>query len=172
MLEVRPLCGLARAGLNPAECRFRPSFRCRMKTLDAIDRRLIALLQDDARTPVVALARAVSLSRSAVQERLQRLERDGTIAQYTLRLGAEGGLQAWLMLRYADGFSCDDVMPTLQAWPQVRLCHSLAGEIDLLVLVHAASPAELADLRERAMALKGVDDVTTAPVLRCLLERL
>lgn len=142
-----------------------------MKTLDPIDRRLIALLQDDARTPVVALAKAVSLSRSAVQERLQRLQRSGTIAQYTLRLGDEDGLQAWLMLRYADGFSCDDVLPTLQGWPQVRVAHSLAGEIDLLLRVHVASAEELADLRERVMALKGVDDVTTAPVLRRLLER-
>jgi Lrp/AsnC family transcriptional regulator, leucine-responsive regulatory protein len=142
-----------------------------MKPLDAIDQRLIALLQDDARTPTVALARAVGLSRSAVQERLQRLKRNGTIAQYTLRLGELEGVQAWLMLRHAEGFSCDDVLPELSSWPQVRLCHSLAGEIDLLVLVHARTTAELSDLRERAMALKGVDDVTTATVLRSLLDR-
>src|SRR5688572_17167169 len=100
-----------------------------MKIIDAIDRQLIARLQDDARTPVVALAQAVGLSRSAVQERLRRLERDGVIAQYTLRLGAEDGVQAWLMLRYADGFSCDDVLPAIAPWPQVRLCHSLAGDV-------------------------------------------
>ena len=142
-----------------------------MKPLDAIDQRLIALLQDDARTPTVSLARAVGLSRSAVQERLQRLERSGTIAQYTLRLGELEGLQAWLMLRHAEGFSCDDVLPELSRWPQVRLCHSVAGEIDLMVLVHTRTTGELSDLRERAMALKGVDDVTTAPVLRSLLDR-
>ena len=142
-----------------------------MKTPDAIDQRLLALLQDDARTPVVTLAKAVGLSRSSVQERLQRLERDGVIAQYTLRLGATEGLQAWLMLRHAEGFSCDDVLPQLQDWPQVQLCHSLAGEVDLLVLVRAASAAELADLRERVAALKGVDDVTTAPVLRSHIDR-
>jgi Lrp/AsnC family leucine-responsive transcriptional regulator len=142
-----------------------------MKTLDAIDRELIARLQDDARTPVVALAQVVGLSRSAVQERLRRLERDGVIAQYTLRLGAEDGVQAWLMLRYADGFSCDDVLPAIASWPQVRLCHSLAGDVDLLVLVQCTGTAELAELRERVAALKGVDDVTTAPVLRSLLER-
>lgn len=86
-----------------------------MKPLDATDRRLVALLQDDARTPVASLAKAVGLSRSTVQERLQRLERDGVIAQYTVRLGAADGLQAWLMLRHAEGFSCDDVLPELQA---------------------------------------------------------
>ena len=143
-----------------------------MKPLDAIDRQLIALLQDNARLSTVALAKAVGLGRTTVQERLQRLENAGVIAQYTVRLGSGGDpLQAWLMLRYADGFSCDDVMPQLTAMPQVRLCHSVAGELDLLVLVQAESPGELADLRERVAAIKGVDDVTTVPVLRVLLDR-
>ncbi len=144
----------------------------RMKTLDAIDRQLIALLQDNARLSTVALAKAVGLARSTVQERLQRLENAGVIAQYTVRLGSDGDpLQAWLMLRYADGFSCDDVMPLLAQLPQVRLCHSVAGELDLLVLVQADTPSALADLRERVAGFKGVDDVTTVPVLRTTLDR-
>jgi len=143
-----------------------------MKTRDAIDDKLIALLQDNARLSTVALAKAVGLSRSTVQERLQRLEQAGVIAQYTVRLGSGGDpLQAWLFLRYADGFSCDDVMPLLTELPQVRLVHSVAGEIDLLVLVQAGSPGMLADLRERIAAFKGVDDVTTVPVLRATLDR-
>lgn len=144
----------------------------RMKTLDATDRQLIALLQDNARLSTVALAKAVGLGRSTVQERLQRLENAGVIAQYTVRLGSGGDpLQAWLMLRYADGFSCDDVMPLLAQLPQVKLCHSVAGELDLLVLVQADTPTELADLRERVVSFKGVDDVTTVPVLRTTLDR-
>ncbi|MBC7991245.1 MAG: Lrp/AsnC family transcriptional regulator [Luteimonas sp.] len=143
-----------------------------MKTRDAIDDKLIALLQDNARLSTVALAKAVGLSRSTVQERLQRLEQAGVIAQYTVRLGSGGDpLQAWLFLRYADGFSCDDVMPLLAGLPQVQLVHSVAGEIDLLVLVQAGSPGMLADLRERIAAFKGVDDVTTVPVLRATLDR-
>jgi DNA-binding Lrp family transcriptional regulator len=143
-----------------------------MKSLDAIDRKLIALLQDNARLSTVALAKAVALSRSAVQERLQRLESAGVIAQYTVRLGNGGDpLQAWLFLRYADGFSCDDVVPLLGALPAVQLCHSVAGELDLLVLVQADTPGALADLREHIASLKGVDDVTTVPVLRVALDR-
>ena len=143
-----------------------------MKTLDAIDRKLIALLQDNARLSVVALAKAVGLSRSSVQERLQRLEDAGVIAQYTLRLGSDGDpLRAWMLLRYADGFSCDDVMPSLAALPQVQQCYSVAGEIDLMVLVQADTPGQLADLRESIAMLKGVDDVTTLAVLRVTLDR-
>ena len=144
-----------------------------MKALDAIDRQLIALLQDNARLSTVALAKAVGLSRSTVQERLQRLETGGVIAQYTVRLGGGGDpLQAWLLVRYADGFSCDDVMPLLAQLPQLRFCHSVAGEIDLMALVQAESPGALADLRETVMAMKGVDHVTTIPVLRTMLDRM
>ena len=80
-------------------------------------------------------------------------------------------LRAWLLLRYADGFSCDDVMPQLEALPQVQACHSVAGETDMLVLVQADAPSMLSDLRETIAAFKGIDDVTTLPVLRTLLER-
>lgn len=143
-----------------------------MKTLDAIDRRLIALLQDNARLSTVALAKAVGLGRSTVQERLQRLESAGVIAQYTVRLGQGGDpLQAWLLLRYADGFSCDDVMPLLAGLPQVQQCHSVAGDIDMLVLVRADGAGQLADLRERIAGFKGIDDVTTLTVLRVMLDR-
>lgn len=143
-----------------------------MKTLDDIDRKLIALLQDNARLSTVALAKAVGLARSSVQERLQRLENAGVIAQYTVRLGSGGDpLQAWLLVRYADGFSCDDVMPLLAALPQVRQVYSVAGEIDLMVLVRTDTPGQLADLREAIAMFKGIDDVTTLAVLRTTLDR-
>ena len=143
-----------------------------MKTLDDVDRKLIALLQDNARLSTVALAKAVGLARSSVQERLQRLENAGVIAQYTVRLGSGGDpLQAWLLVRYADGFSCDDVMPLLAALPQVRQVYSVAGEIDLMVLVRTDTPGQLADLREAIAMFKGIDDVTTLAVLRTTLDR-
>lgn len=144
-----------------------------MKTLDAIDRQMLALLQDDARRPLVSLAKAVGLSRSAVQERLRRLERSQVIEKYTLRLGDAGApkLQAWIFLRHAEGFSCEDVMPELAEMPEVQQCYSVAGDIDLMVLVHSETAADLARLRERLHALKGVDDVTTVPVLDVKLDR-
>jgi hypothetical protein len=53
----------------------------------------------------------------------------------------------------------------------VQACHSVAGEPDMLVLVQADAPSMLSDLREAIAAFKGIDDVTTLPVLRTLLER-
>jgi len=159
-----------RMPVTPSFCR--PNRYGLMKPLDATDRRLIALLQDNARLSTIALAKSVGLSRSAVQERVQRLEAAGVIAQYTVRLGSGGDpLRAWLLLRHAEGFSCEDVMPSLADLPQVQLCQSVAGETDLMVLVQTDSPGELADLRERIAAFKGIDDITTVPILRTHLDR-
>ena len=53
-----------------------------------IDAELIRLLEQDARLSTSELARRLGIARSTVQSRIERLERSGTIAGYTLRLGA------------------------------------------------------------------------------------
>jgi DNA-binding Lrp family transcriptional regulator len=137
------------------------------KTLDERDRKLLSLLQQNARQPLVALARALELSRSATQERLRRLERDGVIQAYRAVVRAEGRppVQAWVSLTLGPDRSCADVVPTLRALPEVRLCHSLSGPVDILVLIEAASLGRLSEVRERIAALPAVTGATTAPVL-------
>ena len=69
--------------------------------LDATDRALIALLKENARTPVADLARKVGLSRTTVQSRLERLERSGVIARYTVVLADEleaGAIRAHILV--------------------------------------------------------------------------
>ncbi|HET7843205.1 MAG TPA: Lrp/AsnC family transcriptional regulator [Xanthomonadales bacterium] len=143
------------------------------KPLDDIDRRLIALLADNARKPLVALAKAVGLSRSAAQERLQRLERSGVIAGYTIRRGRDGAapVQAWLQLRFKPGKACADVMDALSGMEAVRTCHSVAGDVDLLVLVECAAIVDVGRVREQVAALPAVASVTTLPVLAVQLDR-
>ena len=55
-------------------------------TLDGTDERLLALLREDARMPVTALAKALKLSRAAVYTRLNRLQRQGPIQSFTVKL--------------------------------------------------------------------------------------
>ena len=57
--------------------------------MDDTDRQLIALLRDNARESVVTLARTLRVARATVQNRMARLERDGVIVGYTLRLKPE-----------------------------------------------------------------------------------
>src|SRR5262245_30586234 len=57
--------------------------------MDDTDRKLIAMLRENARAPTAVLARRLGLSRTTVQARLERLERSGTISGYGVRLSEE-----------------------------------------------------------------------------------
>jgi DNA-binding Lrp family transcriptional regulator len=137
------------------------------KRLDAKDHALLGLLRRNARTPVVALAKALGLSRSATQERLQRLETSGAIQGYTIRTRLDGSpaVLAWMRLKLAPGVACADVVPAVLARPEIRLCHSLAGPTDLLLLVELATLEALSASRDALSGLGGVAEVETAPVM-------
>ena len=62
--------------------------------LDATDRALLALLRENARAPTSELARKLKLSRTTVQSRLERLERQRVIAGYTVTV-ARMPRRAW-----------------------------------------------------------------------------
>src|SRR5262245_2259808 len=57
--------------------------------MDDTDQQLIGLLRDDARASLVSLAKALRVSRATVQNRISRLEANGTIVGYTVRLKPE-----------------------------------------------------------------------------------
>jgi DNA-binding Lrp family transcriptional regulator len=90
-----------------------------MKDADA---RLIELLRANAREPTASLARKLGLARSTVQERLARLERDGVVRGYTVRLADEaqaGRLRAVVMIE-TDPKQADRVSVELRKMPEVR----------------------------------------------------
>lgn len=145
-----------------------------MKMLDAIDQKLIASLEKDARRPVVALAKAVGLSRTAVQGRLARLEGEGTIRGYTVVRGGHGTGQARAFLFVSiDTRPCDPVLSRLTNLPEVVGCWSVAGSaLDAIVLIEAPTMDGLGAVRASIAAIQGVADVTTAPVLRTVLAAM
>jgi len=141
--------------------------------LDHKDELLLLALQRNARASVVDLARRIGLSRSATQERLGRLEREGVIAGYTVRLGARNNssrLRAWLMITHSKQGSCAKSVPILRMIPQVRSAFSIAGETDLLAEVDAASIAELDRTRVRIAEIPGVASIATHIVLTTHFE--
>jgi DNA-binding Lrp family transcriptional regulator len=140
------------------------------KPLDDIDRHLLALLRANARTPLTTLAKRVGLSRSAAQERLARLEKNGTIARYTVQLTrGVHTVRAWIQVRFSEGRRCTDVVPAILERPEVRLCHSLVGPVDLLLHVEVVDTQALLALREHLAGLPGVAKVDTATLLQAHL---
>ena len=143
-----------------------------VRPLDDVDRDIVSLLQANAREPIVALARRVGLSRNAVQERLKRLERDGVIAAYTVRLGepSTAAVRA-LMLVYLRGMTGDRVIPALSRFSEIKLCYSVSGEADMAILVEAGDLADIDRVRSEVERVTGVDRVTALVVLAERFDR-
>ncbi|MGR3465044.1 Lrp/AsnC family transcriptional regulator [Limimaricola sp.] len=125
-----------------------------MAQLDPTDRRLLALLQQDARMPVVALAAELGLSRATVSARIERLRDSGAIRRFTVELGAPDvdDLVRAVMLIELQGPQARGVAARLRRMRQVSELHSTNGAWDLVARIEAASLSEfdrvLGDIRE------------------------
>ena len=141
--------------------------------LDEKDERLLLALKRNARASVVELARTIGLSRSATQERLGRLEREGVISGYTVRVEkhtSRARIRAWLLVRHTKLGSCQRSVPLLRAIPEVRSAFSIAGDLDLLVEVDCVDASDLDRVRARVEAMHGVANVATHIVLATHFE--
>jgi DNA-binding Lrp family transcriptional regulator len=135
--------------------------------MDDRDKMLLTLLRRDARASVVALARDLGLSRSATQERLARLVASGAVAGFTIvERPGEGALQsAYLMLAFAPGIRCAQIVPKLKRMAAVAMIHSVTGPTDLIVRIDGRGVADFETCRAAIAELPGIADVSTAVVL-------
>ncbi|MBV2185663.1 MAG: Lrp/AsnC family transcriptional regulator [Rhizobium sp.] len=137
------------------------------------DRELLALLGENARMPVATLARQLGLSRTTVQARLERLEREGIIAGYGVRLSEayqSGLIRAHVLITIAPK-SLPMVSAELDAIRQVTMLHSVNGTFDLIAILAASSIAELDELIDRIGAIAGVERTLSSIILSTRISR-
>jgi DNA-binding Lrp family transcriptional regulator len=135
---------------------------------DAIDERLVALLRNDARMTLTALAQSVSLSRTAVQARIARLQRDKVILGYRaiIREGHnEDQLGAILSIVFNQR-PCYPVVAKFRHWPEIVHYYSVTGPVDAFVLVRVRDAEALAELVDRFSGLPGIATASSAVMLR------
>src|SRR5579862_8972785 len=109
--------------------------------MDDTDRQLLALLRDNARAPVSELAKKLRVSRGTVTNRMAKLEGDGVIVGYAVRLkpGAEKhGIRAWTTIA-VEGNTSASVIKQLRGEPSVRALHSTNGRWDVVAELRADS---------------------------------
>lgn len=141
--------------------------------LDDTDRALLALLRENARLPAADLARKLGLARTTVQSRLQRLERQGAVAGYTVVVPdeAEAALIRAHVMVIAAPKQGAAIAAALKRIPEVRTLLSVSGPYDLIAVVASSSIGELDVLIDRIGALDGVERTTSAIVLSTRIQR-
>ncbi|MDM9622843.1 AsnC family transcriptional regulator [Rhizobium sp. AC44/96] len=137
------------------------------------DRQLLSLLSENARMPVATLAKRLALSRTTVQARLERLERDGIIAGYAVRLSDEYAsslIRAHILITIAPK-ALSQVVASLERVKAVTALHSVSGSFDLIAIIAAPSIAQLDDLIDQIGTIDGVERTLSSIVLSTRINR-
>jgi DNA-binding Lrp family transcriptional regulator len=135
--------------------------------MDTLDGRLIALLRDDGRASVASLATALKISRGTVQNRLAKLQADGTIVGFSVRLRPQVDEQRirGLMTIEVDGNRAEVVLRGLRGDPNVAALHSTNGRWDFVAEVRADSLQDLDRVLARIRLLEGIANTETSLLL-------
>ena len=132
--------------------------------MDETDHQLIALLRQDARLSVAALAARQGVSRGTVTNRMRRLEDDSVIVGYTVRLRPDvprSQITAWMSIA-VEGNQTRSVIASLLGEPGVATLHDTNGRWDLLAELRAENLQDLAKVLERIRLLKGISNTETS----------
>jgi DNA-binding Lrp family transcriptional regulator len=142
--------------------------------MDDIDRRIVALLRENARRSFKDIGGHVHLTAPAVKRRVDRLEAEGVILGYTTIV--DPGAFGWHAEAFVDLF-CEGSMPgeaikrAVEGEPGVVSAHTVAGEASALLHVRAGDTQDLELALERIRATEGVTRTVTEVVLSTLFQR-
>lgn len=141
--------------------------------MDETDKKLLDVLRDNARISLSSLSRVLGLSRSTVQDRINKLESRGIIAGYTVRLRqdiAAREIRAQVMLKIVPK-ALDDVVSFCRRQSAVTALHTISGEYDMAAMLRAETTAELDAAIDAIALLKGVERTQTSVILSTKFER-
>lgn len=143
--------------------------------LDEVDRRLLALLAEDARASQRKLARELHMSPPAVGERIARLERAGVIRGYTVSIGwaALGYVTVYLAVTAIQGADQAAILQVLHSLPEVEEIIVITGSMDMLARLRVRDHGHLRELLlSEVWRIEGVQRTETFVGLAEMPEKL
>ncbi|WP_120498798.1 Lrp/AsnC family transcriptional regulator [Kiloniella sp. EL199] len=141
------------------------------RSLDHKDLKLLALLRNNARASIKELAAGVELSRTALIERIRRLEEDGVIEGYTLKKAQREAPLTFFLLIKTHQPSCELIAPRLTEIHEITACHSLGGDIDIIIELSTNTPQRANEIREEISGYPEVAHIATSTLLKTHFEK-
>ncbi|MCU0706698.1 MAG: Lrp/AsnC family transcriptional regulator [Pirellula sp.] len=142
--------------------------------LDAIDVRILSLLQRNARIANAEVARDLEMAPSAVLERIRKLESRGYITSYETRLAPKLvglGLTAFIFVKSDETSGWEATSDALASISEVQEVHNIAGEDCFLVKVRLRDTDHLASvLRDKLRVIPHIRSTRTTIVLETVKE--
>ena len=143
------------------------------RDLDAMDRKLLGVLVEDATTSYAELGERVGLSPPAAHERVKRLRRSGAIRRVAALIDPEAVGKTLLAFVHVDttGWGKTTALLAIEEYPEVEEIHTVAGDTCLLLKVRTEDPKGLEGLLGRIYDTPGVIATRSYVVLSTYLER-
>jgi DNA-binding Lrp family transcriptional regulator len=135
--------------------------------MDSTDHQLLSLLRANARLSVASLAKTLRVARGTVQNRLAKMEADGTIVGYTVKLKpqAEDQKVRALMTVAVEGNRTDEVLRALRGDPAVSALHTTNGRWDIVAELRADSLEAVDRVLGRIRLIDGISNTETSLLL-------
>ena len=136
--------------------------------MDAIDRRILACLKENARENATNIGAKINLSPSAVIERIKKLEHSGLIQQYTAIIDQQvigRELMAFINVRLEHPQHYENFVETIKANDAVAECYYIASDFDFLLKVVTTSGKALEEILTQIKSIEGVSLTRTTVVL-------
>jgi len=140
--------------------------------IDETSLKILKILQEKARIPNVEVARKMEMAPSAVLERIRKMERQGIIDGYEVRLNPQRFKRSQIaFIKVQFDVNAPDAGEQFAAIPEVQEVHYVAGDDGYLLKLRIADSVELGQvLRDKIASVEGVVATQTATVLKTYKE--
>lgn len=141
--------------------------------MDAIDRKLLAILAEDAAIAYRDLGERLGLSAPSVYERVKKLKKEGAIRRTTIEIDGEAigcPLLAFVHVT-TEGWGKTPEMLAMSEDPRVEELHSVAGDSCMILKVRCEGTGALEQLLKRVYDIPGVRGTRSYIALNTFLER-
>lgn len=137
-------------------------------SLDEVDRKILAILQKNSRTPLREISKRVGLAESTIYERIKKLKDNGVIEKFTVILNPESlgfTMLSFILIKSKAGMYAK-VAREIMKYPEIVEIYETTGNYDMVVKIRTRNSDELNTFLDRVGEVEGVEATHTMVVLK------
>lgn len=141
---------------------------------DETDLKILEILQSNSRTSFKKIAQNAGVSEATVYNRIKKMEQEGFIEKYTLKLNLESFENAWftalIRVTLKSGKHVPRVSSMLMNMPHVHALYDVTGEYDLVLITRFSNHTELFKFIRELSAIEYVSHTNSEIVMKVFKE--
>lgn len=134
--------------------------------IDEIDRKILEILREDARTPNEKIGKKIGLSEPAARRRVNNMVARGIISRFTIDVAESGGVTALVFIATAPDIHAEKIVRKLSVEEGVSLVWEISGDMDIALLLSAQDMETFNKRVDEMRMMEGVRKTQTTIVMK------